>query len=639
MDPQTTPDFIRLQEALAGKYSLERELGRGGMGVVFLAHEVALDRFVALKLLPPAMARESALRERFLREARTAAKLSHPNIVPIHAVDEAGEFVFFAMSYVEGDTLGQRIRQRGPLTRGDAVRLLREVAWALAYAHLHGIVHRDVKPDNILIEREGGRALVTDFGIAHLHDGAPMTGVGEIIGTAEFMSPEQAGGEPVDARSDIYSLGAVGFYTLTGTLPFDGDSLQAILAKHLTQPAPPLRCVAPEVPLSLAQAIDRCLLKDPDTRYANGDELASALGSAETRHDMPVPLRLFAHQSRERLRGGVAAVAIGGMIATAGVFNWLGGPGGLDIAPLLTGLGMGAAPGLFALSIARRAARAGYTHEDAIGALADEHARTREEGAFEVGRQAGFFEKVARGLAIASLATLAGGTAANMLGAQAGSWMVGLGLPAVLTFGVIAGHRHDRRHDTAGKRRLKLWKSFLGRGVLHLARLTTRRRLPGAAPTYQRTELAIGMAADRLFAELPRALRKTVRDLPTIVARLEADARAMRARVHQLDQLLDDIGGAKANHGAATSLPTLTTQRDALAADLTEARNMAQTRLQDAVTALETVRLDLLRMHAGAASAASVTANLSRARELSDDIARLLEGQEEVERALRREDE
>ena len=156
-------DYLALQEALLGRYSLEREIGRGGMGIVYLAHEVALDRPVALKLLPPDFAIQPALRERFLREARTAAKLTHPNVVSIHSVDEVGDFVFFAMAYIDGGTLGERVRGRGPLSSKEAVRMIREVAWALAYAHAEGVIHRDVKPDNILLDGSSGRALVTDL--------------------------------------------------------------------------------------------------------------------------------------------------------------------------------------------------------------------------------------------------------------------------------------------------------------------------------------------------------------------------------------------------------------------------------------------------------------------------------------------
>src|SRR5437016_5602500 len=218
-----SPDrlFLDFQSAVAGRYSLERELGRGGMGVVYLAREVRLDRPVAIKLLPPSKATDPKLRERFLREARTAAKLSHPNVIPIHAVEAIGEFVFFAMAYVEGETLTERVRRRGPLPPSEAARVLRDVAWALAYAHGQGVIHRDIKPDNILLE-SSGRVLVADFGIAGVVAGAGGLTSEEVAGTPAFMSPEQALGEVVDARSDLYSPGLVGFFALSGHLPFDG---------------------------------------------------------------------------------------------------------------------------------------------------------------------------------------------------------------------------------------------------------------------------------------------------------------------------------------------------------------------------------------------------------------------------------
>src|SRR6185369_9958197 len=188
MRPVDTPDslFLSFQLALAGRYSIDRELGRGGMGVVYLAREVHLDRLVAIKLLPPEKAGLPTLRDRFLREARLAAKLSHPHIIPIHSVDQIDGFVFYVMAFVDGETLAHRVRTRGPLSASEGARVLREVAWALAYAHAQGLVHRDVKPDNILLEASSGRVLVADFGIAAA---AGFTGPDGISGTPEFMSP------------------------------------------------------------------------------------------------------------------------------------------------------------------------------------------------------------------------------------------------------------------------------------------------------------------------------------------------------------------------------------------------------------------------------------------------------------------
>ena len=248
MLPATHPDsfFLALQAALAGRYSLERELGRGGMGIVYLARDVRLDRPVALKLLPPDRARAPGLRQSFLREARIAARLAHPNIEPIHAVEEIGEFVFYAMRYVAGETLGERLRRVHRLAPHDAARVLRDTAYALAYAHAQGVIHRDIKPDNILLEADGNRAVLTDFGIARLVDSPDASG-GRVVGTPEYVAPEQAAGEPVDGRSDLYALGAVGFHCLSGRPPFTGE-VRELLAQHLTCPAPSLLSVAPDVP-------------------------------------------------------------------------------------------------------------------------------------------------------------------------------------------------------------------------------------------------------------------------------------------------------------------------------------------------------------------------------------------------------
>ncbi len=274
-------ELAELATVLGREYAIERELGRGGMGVVLLARDLRLERPGAIKVLPRERAADAAHRQRFLREARTAAKLSHPNIVPVLHADEAGAFAYFTMPYVDGETLAERVQSRGRPPARDVVRLLREVAWALAYAHARGVVHRDIKPENILVERASGRVLVTDFGIAFEAQASRLTGDDHLVGTATFMSPEQILGRELDGRSDLYSLGVVGFWLLAGQHPFEGAATPTMLVKHAIEPAPPLRTLAPEVPAGLAAAIDRCLAKEPGERWASGEALAEALAAVE----------------------------------------------------------------------------------------------------------------------------------------------------------------------------------------------------------------------------------------------------------------------------------------------------------------------------------------------------------------------
>ena len=261
---QPSAEFLELQAALAGEYSLQRELGRGGMGVVYLARDVQLDRDVAIKVLPTHLARTAESRERFVREARTAAGLSHPHIVPIHRVGEAGGFVFFVMSYVEGETLGERLRTRGPLPPADATRVLREVAWALAYAHGRGIVHRDVKPDNILLEAGTGRALVTDFGIAH---GGARLGSDDRSGEDHgdgALHESGAGRERADRRTQRH-LFARRRRLSRGERPAAVRVVEPAARWCARRPRPPpsVMRAAPGLPPALGAAIDRCLARDP----------------------------------------------------------------------------------------------------------------------------------------------------------------------------------------------------------------------------------------------------------------------------------------------------------------------------------------------------------------------------------------
>ena len=278
--PDMASDFAARARALSPDFELQREIGRGGMGVVYLALDVKLDRPVAIKVLPEHLSGVSEVRARFLQEARTAAKLSHPNIVPIYRADELRGVVFFVMAHIDGESLAERLSRRGPLAPAVAVRLLRDVAVALDYAHSRGIVHRDVKPENILVERESERPLVTDFGIARMTEAAPLTATGQVLGTVHYMSPEQVSGDPLDGRSDLYSLGVVGFRALAGRLPFDSETASAVLVAHVTKAPPRLAEVVPHVSRAIASVIDRCLAKEPAARYQSGAALARALEEA-----------------------------------------------------------------------------------------------------------------------------------------------------------------------------------------------------------------------------------------------------------------------------------------------------------------------------------------------------------------------
>jgi len=270
----------RLKEALGSAYTIEGEIGRGGMGVVYRAREESLKRPVAIKVLPPDLAFRTDIRQRFLREAETAARLSHPNIVPIHSVGEKDDLVYFVMGLVDGESLAARLKRRGRMSVDEARRIMKEVADALSAAHQQGVIHRDVKPDNILLDGTRGRVMVTDFGIAKAlsSEGGTLTEAGVAIGTPAFMSPEQAAGDrEIDGRSDLYSLGVVAYQMLTGELPFQANSVAALLMKQITEKAVPVDRKRPETPVELSQIVMRCLEKDPEDRWPTADALRRAL--------------------------------------------------------------------------------------------------------------------------------------------------------------------------------------------------------------------------------------------------------------------------------------------------------------------------------------------------------------------------
>ena len=481
----------QLRNALHGLYDIEAPIGRGGMSYVYLARERRLDRRVAIKVLPPDLALDEARRRRFLREARTVARLTHPNIVPIFTVDEIGGFVFFAMAYVAGETLSQRVTTRGPLDAFEAGRLLREIGDALGYAHARGLVHRDVKPDNILLDAATGRALLSDFGIAYESPfwGSPFLGGpglrrrpaaprGLVIGTAAFMSPEQAGGDAVDARSDIYSLGVVAYYALSGHLPFQATTEEGFLAQHIAEPAPPLAAVAPLVPPRLAQIVDRCLAKEPWARFADAPALVRATAEAVEARPVPLAVRAFLVRSTHLETPALIYAFITGVgLLPATVAAWLSpAPAGVrGVATLALALAL-ALPIAMVVVRVRRLLAAGHDRLELIRALAARQARRREELAFVYGAGPARFERGIAWLARASLlvAIVAVAVASDVIDAPLllarllPNIMVGGGVIALLA-SVVARARTEQRTDPHGERRLRFWRGPLGRALFRVA--------------------------------------------------------------------------------------------------------------------------------------------------------------------------
>ena len=271
--------MVRLQRLVEGKYKVERMLGKGGMGAVFLAHDLTLEREVAIKVLPPDISMDEHIVKRFQQEAKTSAKLDHTNIIPIYRVESEGGLNYFVMKYIAGTSLEDVLdqKQSPPLTIEYIQRVLWEAACALGHAHQRGVVHRDVKPANIMFDHDG-RVMLTDFGISKaLQAATGFTGTGMIIGTPHYMAPEQAKGATVDGRADQYSLGVVAYRMMTAELPYTGDSVHTILYKHIFEEIPSARAKRGDAPEFLTRAISRALSKEPAQRFDTMEDFATAV--------------------------------------------------------------------------------------------------------------------------------------------------------------------------------------------------------------------------------------------------------------------------------------------------------------------------------------------------------------------------
>jgi serine/threonine-protein kinase len=635
-----SPEFLALQQVVAGRYSLERELGRGGMAVVFLARDVALDRPVAIKLMPPFLAGQPPLRERFLREARTAAQLSHPNIVPIHAVEEQGGISYFVMGFVDGETVGQRVRRAGPLTPAAVVRLVQEVAWALAYAHSRGVVHRDIKPDNILLDKGSGRAMVTDFGIARVADQSGGTSQGELIGTAHYMSPEQASGEAVDGRSDLYSLGVTAYYALIGRLPFDAPNLPAVILKHVTEAPPKVGQMRDGVPPRLAEAVDRCLAKQPADRFPTGEELAEAVGAAQVAvREVPAPLRFMVRWAQQI----DVTLAIAGFVAY--IFPELSSAlwpkdSGALITVVVFPLVLITATFWYLVQGAREAIKAGLGWQDLKAAVQGERHAHREEVALlgtdspdeiRMAQKRGRWRR--RGWVAFGVGTLAIVVHVALVRPvndplmAVASTLYGVGMLAML-MGLRGLRLSKMARLVADFSGVGLWlmERAFGRWIFRLAQRGDLTVAANAPPATDRTEVLVGKAVSDLLADLPADLRHRLPDVLGLVQQMERDAGRLREREEVLSRAIAESSPVNARGGAPRLL--------LMVAELEAGRGTVRARLKDTVAALENIRIDLVRLRSGLVTTDQLTENLKRVQELGAAVDAELSAQREVKRLL-----
>jgi serine/threonine-protein kinase len=627
------------------------------MGIVYRARDKRLKRHVAIKVLPPELSFRRDIRSRFLREAETAAQLSHPNIVPIYSVDEVGNLVFFVMAVIEGDNLAVRLRKRGPCPVDDVQRWLTEVGDALAYAHSRGVIHRDIKPDNILLDGIDGRALVTDFGIARAAmdsgETSRLTATGMAIGTPAYMSPEQASGDrDLDARSDLYSLGIAGYYALTGRLPFDGDTSAEVVTQQLTATAPSITSVAPSVPPRLASAVERCLHKEPIRRYRNAESFAEAIDLAfEHAKEIPAPLRVWLNQGQKELPARLAFVGIGTMTGITLAFSVTNGVWApiqfalWFLVPFVPLMALSFVPSYFRL---RRVLGEGYRVDDLYAAMREHQLALAEEIEYERRQSSPRFKKFMRVMFGGSLGGVgigayiwrhAGDVFRNFSGAgtldlywdiQEQAVRILFVTASTLTISAVAlGGEFVRLHlaHRISTRAIAFWKGKWGARLARAASLFLKKAERPTLGMPLLTEVALGRATDHLFEALPKASRRELAALPETVRRLEGDAGKLRDSIIKLDdQLAVFERGGDSLHDA---------ERTRVAEELRATRALASQRLAATVAALESIRLDLLRLQMGSAGIESVTASIEAARRIGDQIGDAVAAQDEVERLLR----
>lgn len=622
MTEPTPLPLEEVQAAFAGTWSLERELGRGGMGTVFLARDVSLDRPVAIKVLHPALAADADARARFLREARTGARLSHPHIVPILSVDELGGFVFFVMGLVDGEPLGARIRREGPLRGDEAERILRETGWALGYAHAMGIVHRDVTLENILVERHTGRAMLADFGIAAAID---HEGDGPLLGTPAYLAPELVTGGMATPASDLYALCVTAWTMLAGRLPFDGGDSAATLLLHVSEPVPSLASAAPGASARLVRAIEHGLGKDPALRDATIEAWLARFDRGSGATALAAPLaRWVRRDQRIRPAWAFAMPMIGGLslrMVTEGV---------LMQSPFfaLTVIAISAAvviapTALLQLAFEARelrlALRAGYGIEDLRLAMRREALAAAPQGPPPLLAR---LMRDVRWVAVGAIVVLlhliqlapylidSWSTYYPFLSAVGDVfrwvWILfwtGIGAAFVLPTARAAARLPGRGLLA------RFWNSRGGEWFARLAGWGLRRVQPVETTLHRPTELVLDLAIDDLLAAMPPARRADFGELSLV-------AGALRRRVAEVRQVRE--------HLAQPSMRRTT--------EVTALDERLAAREAAGITALERLRLHLARLTLQGAPVGEFTQQLEGARALEMELLEELG----AHRALRR---
>ena len=652
------PLLDRLVVAVGTQYLVDAEIGRGGMAVVYRATDLRLNRRVAIKVLPPELAFNADVRERFLREAQTAAQLSHPSIVPIYTVDEREGIVYFVMALVDGESLAERLVREPRLPINEARRLLAGVADALACAHAQGVVHRDVKPDNIMLDRATGRPMVTDFGIARAAQGdTRLTVTGVAIGTPAYMSPEQALGErELDGRSDLYSLGVIGYQLLAGETPFKASNTPAMLVKHVSETPRPLAMLRPDTPSGLAHAIARALAKKPDDRWPDAAAFREAILDARDAPpgeyawtvpppQAPPPPRVTETPPRLPRNDRLYVEPM-----RAAAPSWTP-----QLPPMPP---MPAAPVWGSKSDWRewKKARQRWEHQQrdrnrALGRTDDEH----EFEGLTIDEQLVRFRRKAIG-SVGTVATLA---TVNVLTSPHFLWF--LFPSAFMVLGILS-------------RGMKLWAEgvpiarFFSRGDAGAAvgahsaldraprvsladaaqRLAPADVLDGPYGETVRRAAADHTSVRDTLSRLPESERSMIPDVAPTVDALAERVGALATTLHRLDA---DVAGASVRslearlaalraetHGSPTAeqerrVALLERQRASIG-DLSERRTVLASQLESAGLALQNLRLDLLKLRSsGLESAiADVSSATQEARALSREIGYAVDAVREVRR-------